>query len=128
VVPIVKTLSAAPLIGTSFTTVLGWLGVGGSVAGLYASGLASSSVVCGALFGVYGAGITASIIEHYTREVKDLAVVPVHVQQDTLAVRLCVSGWLNTDEDVTSPWTIFDQSQDTFALRWASRIVFTTII
>ena len=93
-------------------------GLGGTLAGLLATGLASSSVICGALFGAYGAQKTATIMERHTREVKDLAIIPVHPSQDTLAVRVCVSGWLNTKDDVTNPWTIFDQSEDTFALRW----------
>lgn len=51
---------AAPLVGVGVTTILGWLGVGGTAAGLLASGLAGSSVVCGALFGAYGARSTAN--------------------------------------------------------------------
>jgi hypothetical protein len=69
---------AAPLVGMGVTSVLGFLGLGGSVVGLLASGLASSSVVCGALFGVYGAKSTADMVSRYTREIRDLAIVPVH--------------------------------------------------
>ena len=53
---------AAPLVGAGTTTVLGWLGVGSSAAGLLASGLASSSVVCGALFGAYGSRKSAELV------------------------------------------------------------------
>ncbi|KAF8892495.1 DUF726-domain-containing protein [Infundibulicybe gibba] len=110
---------AAPLVGAGMTTVLGWLGVGGTAAGLLASGLAGSSVVCGALFGAYGARSTASMVQRHTREVRDLAIVPVREIQgdEALAVRLCVSGWLLAPQDVTEPWTIFD-GDDTFALQW----------
>ncbi len=41
---------AAPLVGAGVTTVLAWLGAGGTAAGLLASGLASSTAVCTALF------------------------------------------------------------------------------
>jgi len=108
---------AAPLVGAGVTTVLGWLGVGGTAAGLLASGLASSSVVCGALFGAYGSKKSAETVGRYMREVNDLAVVPVREPRNTLAVRLCVSGWLDSKKDVVEPWTVFD-GDDTFALQW----------
>jgi len=110
---------AAPLIGASVATVLGWLGVGGTAAGLLAGGLAGSSVVCGALFGAYGARSTASMVERHTREIQDLAIVPVRgiKDEETLALRLCVSGWLSSPEDVVAPWTVFG-GDDTFALQW----------
>ncbi|KAL0071333.1 hypothetical protein AAF712_001189 [Marasmius tenuissimus] len=109
---------AAPLVGGAFATVLGWLGVGGTAAGLLASGLAGSSAVCGALFGIYGARSSAKMVERHTREVRDLALVPVSTHdEETLALRLCVSGWLSEEREVTAPWTVFG-GDDTFALRW----------
>lgn len=96
----------------------GILGIGGTAAGLIATGLASSSVVCGALFGAYGANYSASMVRRHTREVQDLAIVPVRRQrEEALAVRICVSGWLDSEEGVVAPWTIFNGS-DTFALQW----------
>lgn len=94
--------------------------MGGTLAGVLATGLASSSVICGALFGAYGAHRTSEIIERYTREVGDLGILPVHPPKDTLAVRLCISGWLNNVGDITAPWIVFDETEDTFALRWVS--------
>lgn len=119
---------AAPLVGAGVTTLLGWLGVGGTAVGLLASGLAGSSVVCGALFGAYGARSTANMVERHTREVRDLAIVPIRdiKGDETLGVRLCVSGWLASPEDVTAPWTVYG-GDDTYALQWVSdgwRIVF----
>ncbi|KAK0503424.1 DUF726-domain-containing protein [Armillaria luteobubalina] len=109
---------AAPLVGAGVTTVLGWLGIGGTVAGLLASGLAGSSVVCGALFGVYGAKSTADMVQRHTREIRDLAVLPVGIQsEETLAVRLCVSGWISSPIDFVTPWTVFG-GDNTFALQW----------
>ncbi|EKM55446.1 uncharacterized protein PHACADRAFT_143785 [Phanerochaete carnosa HHB-10118-sp] len=115
---------AAPLVGAGVTTVLGWLGVGGTAAGLLASGLAGSSVVCGALFGAYGSKKSAETVGRFTKEVQDLAIIPVSQPRETLAVRLCVSGWLDSPEDVTAPWTVLD-GDDTFALRWA-RLSYTS--
>ncbi|KAJ7271900.1 DUF726-domain-containing protein [Mycena haematopus] len=111
---------AAPLVGAAASTVLGILGVGGTAVGLLATGLASSSVICGALFGVYGARTTSNMVQRHTREIRDLAIVPVHKlrkDQETLAVRLCVSGWLTSWDDVVAPWTVFG-GDDTFALQW----------
>ncbi|KAH8107071.1 DUF726-domain-containing protein [Cristinia sonorae] len=108
---------AAPMVGASVGTVLGWLGVGGTAAGMLATGLASSSVVCGALFGAYGSKMSAEAVDRYTSEVDDLAIKPVHPPKDTLAVRLCVSGWLHSPDDVTAPWTIFG-GEDTFSLQF----------
>ncbi|KAF8077848.1 DUF726-domain-containing protein [Lyophyllum atratum] len=110
---------AAPLVGAGVTTILAWLGVGGTAVGLIASGLAGSSVVCGALFGVYGARSTANMVERHTREIRDLALLPVREIQgdETLGVRLCVSGWLSCREDVTAPWTVFG-GDNTYALQW----------
>ncbi|KAL4251752.1 TMCO4 family protein [Abortiporus biennis] len=89
---------AAPLVGAGVTSILGFLGVGGTAAGLLATGLASSSIVCGALFGAYGSKKSAEVIERCTREVRDLAIVPVRPPADTLA-------------------TVFG-GDDTFALQW----------
>ncbi|KAL1706918.1 DUF726-domain-containing protein [Schizophyllum commune] len=110
---------AAPLVGAGVTTILGWVGVGGTAAGLLASGLAGSSVVCGALFGAYGAKSTADMVGRHTKEITDLAIKPVRPRNvhDTMAVRLCITGWLTTPEDVTAPWTVFG-GDDTFALQW----------
>lgn len=93
----------------------------GTAASLLASGLAGSGVVCGALFGAYGARSTASMVERHTKEISDLSIIPVRQfhNDESLAVRLCVSGWLTSQEDVWEPWTIF-RGDDTFALQWVS--------
>jgi len=54
----------------------------------------------------------------HIKDVQDLAIVPVCPPKDTPAVRLCVSGWLNTKDDVVYPWKSFGKRQDTFALQW----------
>jgi hypothetical protein len=81
-----------------------------------------SGVICGALFGAYGARTTSNMVQRHTREIRDLAIVPVHKlrkDQESLAVRLCVSGWLTSWDDVVAPWTVFG-GDDTFALQWVS--------
>jgi len=112
---------AAPLVGAGVSALLGGLGIGGTAVGVLATGLASSSAICGALFGAYGARSSARMIERHTKEVSDLAVLPVRTQreQETLGVRLCISGWVSSHEDITAPWAIFE-GDDTFALQWVS--------
>ena len=118
---------AAPLVGAGLSAIFGALGIGGTAVGLLATGLASSGVVCGALFGAYGARSTASMVERHTREIRDLAVKPVREPRETLALRLCVSGWLSDANDVTAPWTVFD-GDDTFALQWVRSWATDTIV
>lgn len=112
---------AAPLVAASLTSILGWFGLSGTAIGLMATGLAGSSMICGALFGAYGAKSTGEMVERYTREVRDLAVLPVRVREgeETLGIRLCVSGWLADESDVREPWKIFE-GDGTFALQWVS--------
>ena len=114
---------AAPLVGAGVSGVLGFLGIGGSVLGLLASGLAGSSVVCAALFGAYGAREMKHMVERHMREVKDLEVLNVGFSagKEKLGVMLCVSGWINEPEDVTAPWRVLDETNDDiFALQWVS--------
>ncbi|KAI0320741.1 DUF726-domain-containing protein [Amylostereum chailletii] len=108
---------AAPLVGAGVSAIFGVLGVGGTAIGLLASGLASSSVVCGALFGAYGAKVSADMVDRHTRDIRDLAIVPVRPPKETLALRLCIGGWLAGPDDITAPWTIFE-GDDTYALQW----------
>ena len=110
--------SGASVIGTGTAAVVCAIHLGGTAVGILATTLASSPVVCGSLFGAYGARESSAIIGRHTKDVHDLAIVPVRPQNDALAIRICVSGWLNTKDDVVGPWKIFDQSQDTFALQW----------
>lgn len=109
---------AAPLVGAGLSAILGAIGLGGTAIGILVTTLAGSSVVCGSLFGAYGARRASEMIGRHTKDIQDLAIVPVSPPRDTLAIRLCVSGWLNTKDDVVNPWKIFDKSQDTFALQW----------
>jgi len=116
---------AAPLVGAGLGSALGVLGVGGTAAGVLATGLASSGVVCGALFGAYGATSTAGMIGRYTASVADFEMLrigqPRNDGEESLAVNICVSGWLDGVDDVTAPWTIFDlgpEFEETLALKW----------
>ncbi|KIJ41222.1 hypothetical protein M422DRAFT_780381 [Sphaerobolus stellatus SS14] len=108
---------AAPLVGAGLSSVLGILGIGGPI-GLIATGLASSGAVCGALFGAYGAKSTAEMVARHTREIRDMEFVPVRPMTNSLAVRICISGWLESPTDIVGPWMVYNSDQDTFALQW----------
>ena len=112
---------AAPLVAAGLTSIFGWFGLSGTAVGLMATGLAGSPMICGALFGAYGAKSTGEMVERYIREVRDLAIVSVRIREgeETLGIRLCVSGWLTDESDVHEPWNIF-KGDDTFALQWVS--------
>ena len=118
---------AAPLVGAGVGSLLGIFGVGGTVAGVLATGLASSTVVCGALFGAYGARSTSKMVDRYTADVEDFEFLRVgkvnekDIDGQALAVRICISGWLKTPDDITAPWKIFDDAsgnEETYALKW----------
>lgn len=62
------------------------------------------------------------VVARHTREIRDLDIVPLvnmTKKEETLAVRLCVSGWLSDRNDVTAPWTVFG-GDDTYALQWVT--------
>lgn len=116
---------AAPLVGAGVASVLGVFGVGGTAAGMLVTGLASSSAVTGALFSAYGAQSSAMMVSRYTASVVDFEFLrvgdPRQEGDESLAINLCVSGWVESDKDVTDPWTIFDlgiEHEETFALKW----------
>ncbi|KAJ2934939.1 hypothetical protein H1R20_g2173, partial [Candolleomyces eurysporus] len=130
---------AAPLVGAAVAAILGVFGIGGTILGLLTTGLAGSGVICGTLFGVYGATVDCGDgggeskrdsgdgqqkekgdNEAAEKEKDDSEAAEKEKEtglRDTLAVRLCISGWLNDKKDVTAPWTVFE-GDDTYALQW----------
>jgi Protein of unknown function (DUF726) len=102
----------------------GAIGLGSTIAATYLGVLASSSVLVGALFGGYGAKVSSDMMDRYSKEVADFDFLPLHTSAEDsesrrLSVRLGVTGWLS-DGDVSpaTPWEIFDDSADCYALRW----------
>lgn len=115
---------AAPLVAAGLGTLFGAIGLGSTIAATYLGALASSSVLIGALFGGYGAKMSSDMMDRYSKEVADFDFLPLHTVSDDsqarrLSVRLGVTGWLS-DGDISpaTPWEIFDDSADCYALRW----------
>ncbi|KAI0486783.1 DUF726-domain-containing protein [Xylaria cf. heliscus] len=115
---------AAPFLAAGIGTVLGGIGLGATAtAGLLGS-LAGSSVLVGGLFGAYGARMSTQAMEKYTRDVEDFAFIPIRKSSKDeaaphrLRVGIGISGWLTDANDVVLPWKVFDESLETFALRF----------
>jgi hypothetical protein len=110
-------------VAAGLGSLFGAIGLGSTIAATYLGALASSSVLVGALFGGYGAKLSSEMMSRYSQEVADFDFLPLHSTEDVtarrLAVRIGVTGWL-TDGDISpaSPWEIFDDSTDCYALRW----------
>jgi Protein of unknown function (DUF726) len=61
---------AAPLVAAGIGTLLGGIGLGGTVAAAYLGALASSGAIVGSLFGAYGGKVTGEMMEQYASEVR----------------------------------------------------------
>ncbi|KAJ3151625.1 hypothetical protein HDU86_006044 [Geranomyces michiganensis] len=110
---------AAPLVGAGFATLFGAFGLGSTAAGMLITGLGSSGLVVGSLFGAYGGHKTSQMISNRTKEVSDFDFVPLPKRvNNRLHYTLCVSGWLGKREDVHEPWTVISGIGDVNALQW----------
>lgn len=119
---------AAPLVAAGLGSVMGGIGLGGTVAAGYLGAMAGSSVLVGGLFGSYGARMAGNTMRKYAKEVEDFAFLPLHAPKEAtkaesksdskLSVTIGVSGWLVGPEDVTLPWTVLEPSTDAYALQY----------
>lgn len=118
---------AAPLLAAGVGSVMGGIGLGGTVAAGYLGTLAGSGVLVGGLFGAYGGKMTGRMMDQYAREVEDFAFEPVRTHHKPrkiekeyrrLRVAIGVSGWLTNQEEVVQPWKVIGVQLESFALRW----------
>ncbi|KAL1972618.1 hypothetical protein VTN31DRAFT_7032 [Thermomyces dupontii] len=122
---------AAPLLAAGIGTIMGGLGLGGTIAAGYLGALASSGVIVGGLFGAYGGRMTGKMMDKYAREVEDFAFIPTRgVFQEFLSekdaakedrrlrVTIGITGWANEEEDIVTPWRVISAESEVFALRW----------
>lgn len=109
---------AAPLVAAGIGSVMGGIGLGGTVAAGYLGAMASSGAIVGTLFGAYGGKMTGEMMERYAAAVKDFAFIPVQTRAERLRVTIAISGWLTGPEDVTAPWGCLNGNADVYALRW----------
>lgn len=118
---------AAPLLAAGVGSVMGGIGLGGTVAAGYLGTLAGSGVLVGGLFGAYGGRMTGKMMDEYAREVEDFAFEPVRTHHKPrkiekefrrLRVAIGISGWLTNEEEVVQPWKVIGVQLESFALRW----------
>jgi hypothetical protein len=122
---------AAPLVAGAIGTVMGGIGLGGTVAAGLLTTLSSSGVIMGSLFGAYGYGMTSKMMDEYAKEVEDFAFLPmrgsrragrgtrdVPLEDRRLRVTVGISGWLTQEKDVVMPWFALGQGNEVFTLRW----------
>uniref|UniRef100_A0A093V2S9 Putative membrane protein C6F6.13c n=1 Tax=Talaromyces marneffei PM1 TaxID=1077442 RepID=A0A093V2S9_TALMA len=123
---------AAPLVAAGLGTVMGGLGLGGTIAASYLGALASSGVVVGGLFGAYGGKMTGRMMDSYAREVEDFAFIPIRgttakkfkdekeaaKEDHRLRVTIGITGWVTEEDNITEPWRVIGPESEVFALRW----------
>jgi hypothetical protein len=123
---------AAPLVAAGLGTVMGGLGLGGTIAASYLGALASSGVVVGGLFGAYGGKMTGKMMDRYAREVEDFAFIPIRgttakrlrdekeaaKEDHRLRVTIGITGWVTEEDNITVPWRVIGSESEVFALRW----------
>ncbi|KAH0607735.1 uncharacterized protein H6S33_002769 [Morchella sextelata] len=109
---------AAPLVAAGVGSVMGGIGLGGTVAAGYLGAMASSGAIVGTLFGAYGGKMTGEMMERYAAAVRDFAFIPVKARAERLRVTIGISGWLTVPEEVTAPWGCLNGNADVYALRW----------
>lgn len=122
---------AAPLVAAGLGTVMGGLGLGGTIAASYLGALASSGVVVGGLFGAYGGKMTGQMMDRYAKEVEDFAFIPVRgttknfkdekeaaKEDHRLRVTVGITGWVIEEDNIVVPWRVIGPESEVFALRW----------
>lgn len=106
---------AAPLVAAGIGTLMGGIGLGGTVAAAYLGALASSGAIVGSLFGAYGGKITGEMMRQYASEVghyvelafkslkssqvEDFSFIPLDENAPgRLKVTVGISGWITHEE------------------------------
>ena len=106
---------AAPLVAAGIGTLMGGIGLGGTVAATYLGALASSGALVGSLFGAYGGKITGNMMKQYAAEVRqhvrlvftilrpsqveDFSFLPLDESAPgRLKVTVGISGWITNEE------------------------------
>jgi len=117
---------AAPLLAAGFGTVMGGIGLGGTITATYLGALAGSAPLVGVLFGAYGGRMTGKMVDQYAKEVSDFAFIPTRKHSKSnnekdlrrLRVAIGISGWLTEEGDIVQPWRVIGPGIEAFALRF----------
>ncbi len=122
---------AAALEAARIGSVFGISGIPGPAAAGLLGILAENGLAVGSIFGIYGARNSGKMMEHYLKDVSDLAFVPLHgsvgsqseiskiaPESRRLRVILGISGWLANKDDPTIPWRCLGDESEVYAIRW----------
>ncbi len=122
---------AAALEAARIGSVFGISGIPGPAAAGLLGILAENGLAVGSIFGIYGARNSGKMMEHYLKDVSDLAFVPLHgsvgnqseiskiaSESRRLRVVLGISGWLANKDDPASPWQCLGDESEVYAVRW----------
>ncbi|KAL2116959.1 hypothetical protein VTJ04DRAFT_9127 [Mycothermus thermophilus] len=90
-----------------------------------------NSYATAALFGMCGVRNSNRLMEHYLKEVNDLAFVPLRgalegqveigkIDHDSRKLRIVlgIGGWLMNSDDPVSPWHCLGPQNEVYAVRW----------
>jgi len=113
-------------------TVAGGASLGrGAAAGLL-GGMSDSPFVHGTLFGLYGGRGAGKMMESYTRDIADIALLPLHGGVSTpfrearavptgdrrLRIIIAASGWVGSGDDILAPWQFLGHQSEAYVWRW----------
>ncbi|KAK4154127.1 hypothetical protein C8A00DRAFT_14724 [Chaetomidium leptoderma] len=122
---------AAALEAARIGSVFGTAGIPGTAAAGLLGAMAENCLAVGALFGIYGARNSGKMMEHYLKDVGDLAFIPLRgsmgpysgigkiaPESRRLRVVLGISGWLPNRDDIANPWQCLGDQSEVYAVRW----------
>lgn len=107
---------AAPIVASAFGAAIG--------AGTIVMSSAAAGVV-GSLFGVAGAGLTASKMNKRIGDLEEFSFQSLSPEcdQTSLTITIAVSGWITdeTDEQFSKPWKSLRHTREQYCLRYESK-------
>lgn len=123
---------AAALGAAGIGTVAGGASLGrGAAAGLM-GGMSDNAFVHGTLFGLHGGRGAGKMMESYTRDIADIALIPLHgnvatpfrearvvpTEDRRLRVAIAVSGWVGRGDDILTPWKFLGRQSEAYVWQW----------
>jgi len=107
---------AAPIVASAFGAAIG--------AGTFAMSSAAAGVV-GSLFGVAGAGLTASKMQKRIGDLEEFAFESLNPKYDqtSLTITIAISGWITEEGEnqFLRPWRCLNHSKEQYCLRYESK-------
>lgn len=107
---------AAPIVASAFGAALG--------AGTVVMSTAAAGVV-GSLFGVAGAGLTASKMNKRIGDLEEFSFESLNPENDqtSLTITIAISGWITdeSEQQFSRPWRCLNHTKEQYCLRYESK-------